>query len=127
VFILVTDAPLCLPVPPWYRTLQERTCSQNSRTYYIFYLRPSFYPWGFTIPLEVISNNLTDGILRTFRIEYQVLVAVLLLVPCLCNAMLLNILVASVMAVFVQGHQPVQVLKYFGRIQTKHSHSLFSL
>lgn len=73
-------------------------------------------------PLKITSSNLTDEFLKIFRIEYSVLVpVVVLLVLCLCRmsiqyAMLMSILVASVMAVFFQGQEPVQVLQsiFFG-------------
>lgn len=75
-----------------------------------------YYEFSKLNPLKIISSNLTDEILKTFKIEYLVLVpVVLLLVLCLCKtsihyAMLYGILVASVMAVFVQRHQPLQVV-----------------
>jgi len=64
----------------------------------------------------MVNSNLTCEILKSFKIEYLVLVPVLvILVLCLCKihiqyAMLLSVLAASIIAVFVQGHQPLHVL-----------------
>lgn len=81
-----------------------------------------YYVFSEHNPLKIINSSLTDEILKTFNIEYLVLVPVLvILVLCLCRihihyAMLLSILVASTMALFVQGHNLLQVLNsiFFG-------------
>ncbi|MGD8192855.1 Na+/H+ antiporter NhaC family protein [Brevibacillus ginsengisoli] len=75
-----------------------------------------YYEFSKLNPLKVISSGLTDEILKTFKIEYLVLVpALVILIFCVCKlsiqyAMLMSILVASMIALFVQGDQPLQVL-----------------
>lgn len=67
-------------------------------------------------PLKMVNSNLTSEILKTFKIEYLVLLPVLVILGlCLSKiniqyAMLISIVTASVIAVVVQGHQPLQVL-----------------
>ncbi len=67
-------------------------------------------------PLKMVNSNLTIEILNTFKIEYLVLLPVLvILVLSLAKiniqyAMLMSVLTASIIAVFVQGHPPLQVL-----------------
>lgn len=81
-----------------------------------------YYECSVLNPLKITNSHLPDEILQTFRIDYLILIpVVLLLVLCLSkigiqSAMLLSIFAASVMAVFVQGHQPLQVLHaiFFG-------------
>jgi Na+:H+ antiporter, NhaC family len=88
-----------------------------------------YYEFSRLNPLKMVNSNLTSEILKTFKIEYLVLVPVLvILVFCLCKisiqyAMLLSVLVASVIAVFVQGYQPLQVLNniLFGFRLNNHS------
>lgn len=75
-----------------------------------------YYEFSIRNPLKILSSSLTDEINKNFKIEFLVLVPVLvILVLCLCKisihyAMLLSILAASVIAVFVEGHQLLQVL-----------------
>jgi NhaC family Na+:H+ antiporter len=75
-----------------------------------------YYEFSRLNPLMMINSNLASEILKTFKIEYLVLLPVLvILVLCLCKisiqyAMFLSVLVASVIAVFVQSHPPLQVL-----------------
>jgi Na+:H+ antiporter, NhaC family len=88
-----------------------------------------YYEFSRLNPLKMVNSNLTSEILKTFKIEYLVLVPVLvILVFSLCKisiqyAMLLSVLVASVIAVFVQGYQPLQVLNniLFGFRLNNHS------
>lgn len=64
----------------------------------------------------MVNNSLTNEILKTFRIEYWVLLPVLvMLVLCLSKlniqyVMLLSVLAGSLVAIFVQRHQPMQVI-----------------
>ena len=74
-----------------------------------------YYEFSKLNPLKMVNSNLTNEILKTFKIDYLVLVPVLIiLILCLFRigiqySMLLSVLAASVIAVF-QGDQPLQVL-----------------
>jgi Na+:H+ antiporter, NhaC family len=80
-------------------------------------------------PLRIVNSNLTSEILKTFKIDYLVLIPVfVILLLCLGKiriqyAMLLSVLAASVIAVFLQNHQPLEVLNniLFGFKLSNHS------
>jgi NhaC family Na+:H+ antiporter len=67
-------------------------------------------------PLKMVHNNLTGEIVKTFKIEYLVLLpALVILVLCLSKmkiqlAMLISVLTAFVVAVTIQGLPPLEVL-----------------
>lgn len=69
-------------------------------------------------PLKVVNINLTNELRRTFKIEYLILVPVLvILLLCFLKvkiqyAMVLSIIAAVIVGILVQGHGPLQVLNY---------------
>ena len=77
-----------------------------------------YYLLSISHPLKVINNNLSGEILRTFNIGYVMLLpAIFILVLSLCKvkihlSILFSILSASVLAVFFQHHQLIQVIQY---------------
>ena len=77
-----------------------------------------YYEFSKLNPLKVVNINLTNELLSTFKIEYLILVPVLvILVLCFLKvkiqyAMVLSILAAAIVGILVQGHDPLQVLKY---------------
>ena len=77
-----------------------------------------YYEFSKLNPLKVVNINLTNELLSTFKIEYLILVPVLvILVLCFLKvkiqyAMVLSMLVAAIVGILVQGHTPFQVLNY---------------
>ena len=77
-----------------------------------------YYEFSKLNPLTVVNKNLTNELLSTFKIEYLVLVPVLIiLVLCFLKvkiqyAMILSMLVAAIVSILIQGHKPFQVLNY---------------
>lgn len=77
-----------------------------------------YYEFSKLNPLHVVNINLTNELLSTFKIEYLILVPVLvILVLCFFKvkiqyAMILSMLAAALTGILVQGYSPLQVLNY---------------
>ena len=77
-----------------------------------------YYEFSKLNPLKVVNINLTNELLSTFKIEYLILIPVLvILVLCLLKvkiqyAMVLSMFAAAITGILVQGHTPLQVLNY---------------
>jgi len=77
-----------------------------------------YYEFSKLNPLKIVNVNLTNELLRTFKIEYLILVPVLvILLLCFFKvkiqySMVLSMLAAVIVSILVQGHKPFQVLNY---------------